>query len=330
MKRNVLLSHAAAETKALLPTILKLLPACPAHGYLYSRHNTPRLDHKYCPRFTSPSPSPPASTADPAPPTTPTPTTTTTLPGTPIRVLNTDTLNAAIALSSHPSPSPQSKAPKPVCILNMANAHHPGGGWLRGALAQEESLCYRTSLSFSLKKRHYPLPSLGGIYSPSIVVIRGDLASGHGLLDLTRPEDLPVVSVVSVAAVRDPEVAWEEGDGSGKGSGREVYRFAQDREAMKGKMRAALRIAALNGHRRVVLGALGCGAFGNPRAEVVKCWREVFGEGEFMGGWWERVVFAVMDGGGDGGGGEGGDAGAGRNGDGNFGVFWRGLDGLVV
>lgn len=169
--------------------------------------------------------------------------------------------------------------------------------------------------------------------------MREDLASGHGLLDLTRPEDLPVVSVVSVAAVRDPEVVWvgeEEGDGGvkGKGRGREVYKFAEDRETMKGKMRVVLRIAAVNGHRRVVLGALGCGAFGNPRGEVVECWREVLGEREFAGGWWETVVFAVMDGGGGGGGGAdgggSGDADAGKYGDGNFGVFWRGLDGLIV
>jgi len=214
----------------------------------------------------------------------------------------------------------------------MANAHRPGGGWLRGALAQEESLCYRTSLSFSLKNRHYPLPLLGGIYSPTIVVPRESLAAGHGLLDLSAPETLPVVSVVSVAAVREPETVMTgaDGDGDGDGSGEEGerYRFAADREAMKERMRVVLRVAAVNGHRRLVLGALGCGAFRNPRGEVVRCWREVFGEGEFAGGWWERIVFAVMDGGGGGGGGGGVDAG--RDGDGNFGVFWRGLDGLVV
>lgn len=116
-----------------------------------------------------------------------------------------------------------------------------------------------------------------------------------------------------------------DGDGGGSGS-REGYKFAADREAMKGRMRVVLRVAAVNGHRRLVLGALGCGAFRNPRGEVVRCWREVLGEGEFAGGWWERVVFAVMDGGGWG----AGEADVGRDGDGNFGVFWRGLDGLVV
>lgn len=98
------------------------------------------------------------------------------------------------------------------------------------------------------------------------------------------------------------------------------YKYPQDRLLTKQKMRTFLRIAALNAHRTIVLGALGCGAFRNPNTEVVACWREVLGEGEFAGGWWTEVVFAVMD----------GDGGGGKEGDGNYGVFWRGLDGMLV
>ncbi len=154
----------------------------------------------------------------------------------------------------------------------MANAQHPGGGWLKGALAQEETLCYRTSLSSTLKKDFYPILKFGGIYSPSVVVIRESLASGHALLDLQRPEELPVVSVVSVAAIRGPAVVVDDA-GDGEGQGEERYEFDKDRDTMKEKMRVVLRIVAINGHRRVVLGALGCGAFRNPKAEVMRCWR---------------------------------------------------------
>jgi len=267
----MLLAATAAETKSLLPRLLASTPHAPAAGQLLQ--NLPLLDPKYCPR----------------------------LPSSPIRVLNTDTLDAALALST-----PSSK--KPVLILNMANAHHAGGGWLRGALAQEESLCYRSSLSFTLKKRFYPIPEAGGIYSPSVVVLRENLAQGHKLLDLATPTSLLVVSVVSVAAIRDP-VLTPDG---------EKYAHAQDRDAMKARMRVVLRIAGRKGHKTLVLGALGCGAFGNPRGEVVGCWMEVLGEGEFAGGWWEGVVFAVME--------EGGE----EDGEGNFGTFWRGLNGVGV
>lgn len=60
-------------------------------------------------------------------------------------------------------------------------------------------------------------------------------------------------------------------------------------------MRVILRIAVRNGHRQIVLGAFGCGAFGNPREEVARMWRSVFADSEFSGGWWQDVVFAVMD-----------------------------------
>lgn len=138
--------------------------------------------------------------------------------------------------------------------------------------------------------------------------MRASLAAGHAVLAevATAPARLPVVSVVSVAAVRGPEVV----------AGR--YARRGEREAMKGRMRMVLRCAARWGHRRVVLGALGCGAFGHPRGEVVGCWGEVLMEPEFAGGWWESVVFAVLE--------EGGE----RSGEGNFGVFWRGLDGVLV
>jgi len=122
---------------------------------------------------------------------------------------------------------------------------------------------------------------------------------------------LPVLSFVSVAAIRGPAIAKTL-------AGAEKYKHAGDRDVMKEKMRVVLRIAAATGHRRLVLGALGCGAFGNPRVEVARCWRGVFEEQEFQGGWWETVVFAVME--------EGGN----WDGDGNFGVFWRDLNGAEV
>ena len=278
--RSVMLAHAAAETKALLPNVLNTTPKAPAEGFLYHPGNLSRLDSRYCPR----------------------------LPQTAVRVLNTDTIDAAIDLST---PKHSQLPQKPVLVLNMANAYHGGGGWLHGSLAQEEALCYRSSLSFTLKIRYYPIAEAGGIYSPTVVVIRETQSSGHGLMDLSKPDDLPVFSCVSVAAIQGPAIEKDAG-------GKERYRRAGDRGTMKEKMRVILRIAAVKGHRVLVLGALGCGAFANPRREVVQCWKEVFSETEFHGGWWEQIVFAVMESGGR------------KDGDDNFGVFYRGLDGMMV
>ena len=282
-RRSVLLAHVAAETKAVLPNVLKLTPNAPPKGQRYEINDRFRLDHKHNPHF----------------------------PPTKVRVLNADSIDAALSLSSRTAATAPTPNSKPVLILNMANAYHSGGGWEQGALAQEEALCYRSSLSFTLKISFYPIPEFGGIYSPTVVVIREGIAQGHNLLDLTKPEELPVVSCVSVAAIRDPDIVRDN-------TGRERYRRSRDRDTMKEKMRLVLRIAALTRHRVLVLGALGCGAFGNPNVEVAQCWKEVFEETEFGGGWWETVVFAVME--------EGGRT----DGDGNFGVFWRSLDRVEV
>ncbi len=282
-RRSVHLAHVAAETKAVLPNVLKLTPNAPPKGELHEISDRFRLDHNYNPRFQP----------------------------TKIRVLNADSIDAALSLSSSTAATAATPNSKPVLILNMANAYHSGGGWEHGALAQEEALCYRSSLSFTLKIRFYPIPEFGAIYSPTVVVIRESMAEGHNLLDLTKPEDLPVVSCVSVAAIRDPDIVRDT-------AGKERYRRSGDRDTMKEKMRVVLRIAALTRHRVLVLGALGCGAFGNPNVEVAQCWKEVFEEREFGGGWWETVVFAVMEVGGH------------TDGDGNFGVFWRTLDKVEV
>jgi uncharacterized protein (TIGR02452 family) len=100
---------------------------------------------------------------------------------------------------------------------------------------------------------------------------------------------------------------------------RERYKNPEDRDIMKEKMRVILRTAAVNGHRRLVLGALGCGAFLNPKEEVADCWGEVFGEREFGGGWWESIIFAVLN-----------NMGHGKHGDGNFDMFFQKLNGMMV
>jgi uncharacterized protein (TIGR02452 family) len=274
----------AEETQDILPHLLKLLPDVQPRADLYSLPTLQPLPKSKCPN----------------------------LPPAPIEVLNSDTLDAALAMSPNINSLSFSNSrpnPRPVLILNMANAIHAGGGWKHGALAQEESLCYRSSLSFTLKRRFYPMKDDEAIYSPRVVVFRSSLATGHRILDLGRPTTLPVVSVVSVAAIEDPET--EEINGG------ECYRYAEDEELMQAKMRLILRIAVNTGHRRLVLGALGCGAFGNPRGEVCRLWKEVLLENEFKG-WWEKVCFAIYE------------PSDGKDGQGNYGVFWRGLNGLGV
>lgn len=200
---------------------------------------------------------------------------------------------------------------KPVLVLNLANERQPGGGWLNGAIAQEESLFYRTTLSASLPTSLYPIPTLSCLYTPVCLLFRR--SPTDQTYDTTHPLHLPLVSVISAAALYKPRLARDDHSNL-----MPVYAHAHDEEIMKYKMRLVLRVAAMHGHRKIVLGAWGCGAFKNPAVEVVRLFYEVFQEPEF-GGWWDDVVFAVRDG-------EGGT----ENGMGNFDVFYRGLSGVDV
>lgn len=221
-----------------------------------------------------------------------------------IKVVNEDTLNAAIQLINGRG----ADKPRPA-ILNFANYRTPGGGWQNGAIAQEEVLCYRSSLALSLDPRHYPLAMDEALYSPYVLVVRGDMPSGHLLLD-DAPEALPVVSALTVAALYKPRVKTfvlrtknadsdipEDAAASGAEPRREkhVFELDRDRGIAKAKMRLALRMAAANRHDLLVLGALGCGVFENPPEDVAHCWLEVLREDEFSGNWWRQIWFAVYD-----------------------------------
>jgi uncharacterized protein (TIGR02452 family) len=322
-KRRTDLRAIATETLNILPTILSQIPEIHAtKASVHHLKDLSPLNPTLCPGFTISENGPHKERK-----------------GTRIRVLDKDSFDAALDLqpgttvkhflgsqkkdvemedaaspntSAQPSTTPSPPAHKPVALLNLANARHPGGGWLNGALAQEESLCYRSSLSVSLQPSLYPIPSLSALYTPSVVMIREAMSAGHDLLyPSTAAHDLPMTTVITAAAKFNPRL----GD-DGK------YARSEDREIMAYKIRVVLRVAALHGHTKIVLGALGCGAFGNPPLEVAHLFLEVFQEDEFRGGWWEDVVFAVMDNARSGKGG--------KDGEGNFGIFYRALDGAVV
>ncbi|PYH45934.1 uncharacterized protein BP01DRAFT_373418 [Aspergillus saccharolyticus JOP 1030-1] len=280
LSRKEILRLIAEETNELLPGILSLRPDAPPIGQLCHGSDTEALDPDLSPRLT-----------------------------TEVEITFGDSFDVATGLDPSLQPYNQTNA-RHVCILNMANAKRPGGGWLNGALAQEEALCYRSSLSSTLKRRYYPLRFLGAIYSPTVVIFRKSFDQGHEMMNLQEPHLFPVVSVISVAAIENPELDHRHDPPK--------YKDPRMRAGMKNKMRMVLRIAAHRKHRRIVLGALGCGAFGNPNVEVADCWAEVLQEPEFQG-WWEKIVFAILD-----------DAKTLSQGNGNFDVFRGRLHGMKV
>ena len=189
-------------------------------------------------------------------------------------------------------------------VLNMASLYHPGGGVLQGSGAQEEELCRRSTLAISLyqfslpggrygdladmvrvKRRaeRYPMDNTyGGIYSPDITFFRGTQEEGYALLDETFQ-----AAVISVASLNyNPKHGHNTLD---NGNIPEA-----DKPILKEKIRTILRIGALKGHDSLVLGALGCGAFCTPPAQMARLFHQVIDEPEFQGRF-RKIVFAIID-----------------------------------
>ena len=220
-----------------------------------------------------------------------------------IRIQCTDTLGAAAKLSERPfaarrtAPTSKPQTRPNVVVLNMASPMRPGGGFLDGANSQEEFLCARTSLYPSLWDSFYRLPDVGGVYTPDCLVFRDSTPEAN---DLAK-RDRYFLDVVSAGMFRFP-------DSRGRGEDRDssctcgVSYCDNDRGLVTRKMKAVMRIAESKGAEKLVLGAWGCGAYGNPDKEVAKIWRKVLAGGPRQrrpnAERWDgikEIVFAIPD-----------------------------------
>lgn len=164
----------------------------------------------------------------------------------------------------------------PDCaILNMASSFKPGGGVLKGATAQEEDICRRSNLYPSLLqyKDRYPIPKFGGIYTKRIQIFRS--VGKYNLLH--EPFFCSCISFPGIKL-----------DDPGNIGNEEKFMIT-----LRGKIRGILRIAVLKKHGKLVLGALGCGAYKNPPDLVAKAFKEVLEEKEFEKRF-EEICFAIL------------------------------------
>jgi uncharacterized protein (TIGR02452 family) len=163
-------------------------------------------------------------------------------------------------------------------ILNMASDYTPGGGWRKGATAQEESLFYRSLYYLALEDRcFYPLALYSAIYTPKVFFFRSKQLDGYKILPY---EECSFISCLAMPALRKPVLS-----ANGKYT-------SQHRKVMTEKIRGIFKIAALHKHDAVVLGAFGNGAFRNPPQDVAEIFREVIKE---YTPYFKKIVFAILD-----------------------------------
>ena len=169
-----------------------------------------------------------------------------------------------------------------IGVLSFASAKNPGGGFLNGAKAQEESLAASSTLYRTLivheeyyrenRKCNSMIYTNHAIYSPDVVFFR------DGSFRLTEPVK---ASVLTLPAVNMGQVIQKGED------------TAEAERVMHRRMALALAIFAEQGARNLVLGAYGCGVFRNDPYLIAAWWKELLAER--VGGCFDFVFHAVLD-----------------------------------
>lgn len=164
-----------------------------------------------------------------------------------------------------------------LAVLDFASFTSAGGGYARGAWAQEEALCAESTLYnvLATQKAWYAENRRRNINcelyrNRALVVprVRFDREKYHSYAD------------VIVAAAPNARRARTE------------YRVSDEAlaEAMRGRIRLVLAVADELGHEKLVLGAFGCGVFGWDAGQVAEMFRAELASGGHAA---REVVFAV-------------------------------------
>jgi uncharacterized protein (TIGR02452 family) len=166
-----------------------------------------------------------------------------------------------------------------LVALNFASARNVGGGFLAGAIAQEEDLCRRSGLYLCTKNKPMfynenilcdnCLYTNNMIYSPDVPFFRDE----H-LQFLEEPYLMSIISApapnLNGAATIDPVAL---------------------RKVIDYRTYKILQIAEAYQHKNIILGAWGCGAFGNDPSMVATAFVQALLKVPVF----EHVCFAVHD-----------------------------------
>ncbi len=168
-----------------------------------------------------------------------------------------------------------------ILVLNMASPVHAGGRVRDGAAAQEEELCRRTSLLMSLEsnvaKKYYDYNNAHKTHIGSDAVI---ISPNTEVVKNAALETLPETFTVSVMSCAAPMMRL----GLGAMTEREYE------EMLYGRICGMLTVAAAKNYSNLILGAFGCGIFGNDAALVSDLFYRAFEELPYF----DYADFAVL------------------------------------
>ncbi len=190
-----------------------------------------------------------------------------------ISVENIDSISAGLKYSSLGK----------TCILNMASYKKPGGGVIRGAMAQEECLFRCTNLGVSISNEYYPLKDNECLYTKDALILKNK--------DYNKIENYQLVDFITIAAINlnqeDKSFQKERYDAFIKSDG--TYETLT-----KNKIRLMLLLAEQNNIKNIILGAFGCGVFKNNPFVMCEMFLDVLLTENYSTKF-EKVVFAIIN-----------------------------------
>ena len=163
-----------------------------------------------------------------------------------------------------------------TAILNFASYKNPGGMFIKGSSAQEESLCHESNLynilfafentyyGWNRKNTNHSLYTNRALYTPDVMFVRDEI--GNVLCD--------VITCASPNWSAASSFSHETKD--------------NNRRALFSRIKFVKMIAEENKVDTLILGAFGCGVFGQDPQEVAKFFSVVFEHSVI-----KRIVFAI-------------------------------------
>ena len=168
---------------------------------------------------------------------------------------------------------------KKTCVLNFSSYKNPGGMFIKGSKAQEECLCHESFLYNVLKekmsfyeynntKKNRSLYTNRAIYSPDVLFIREDVVKPCDVLTCAAPNRTAFVNY-NFGALNEA---------------------SNDRE-LRDRINFLAKIVSEKQIETLILGAYGCGVFGQDAKKVASYFKEAFKTSDV-----KTIVYAVPSG----------------------------------
>lgn len=165
-----------------------------------------------------------------------------------------------------------------VAVLNFSSYKNPGGMFIQGSRAQEECLCHESFLYNVLHEKtdfydwnnlhkNRALYTNRCLYTPGVVFERDGCCYTCDVITCAAPNKLTAQRYQSVSDDENFRALWL-------------------------RIKFILDIAATNGVETLILGAYGCGVFGQDATDVAKIFKSFLADGYPS---FKKVIFAISD-----------------------------------